>query len=576
MIFLPVVFMRTISGMLFKELALVVVFALMCSLLVALTLVPMLASRYLHLGRGETVGQGGPLARFGAWFRGIEEGYARRLEIVLRHRTVVFLVTGVLLAGAILAWPLLPVELAPQTDADEIDVDLEMAQGTNIAVVNEYLHELERIVREAAPMEDVKHVSIEIRNGDAEVELVPARGRRAHDGEHGDRRPHSRAMTAGKIPGAQIRVTAQSGLWMLRRLFGSGGGSAVQIELRGYDLALADRVAQDLKTVMEQIPEIADVNISRREGRPEQNLLIDREKIANLGLTVREVAETIQANVGGVRAGVFREGGRRVSHHRAAAARGPPDRPGPGLGFGAHARRPGAAGFGDRRRRPPPQPDHHRARRRPAGDLHHARTSLRGAALGDVINDLQGRLRSFPLPADFSLLFGGEYEEQQKAQRDFMLSIIMAVVLIYMVMAAQFERFLDPMIVMFSVPLALIGVVPTLLLTGTSLNVQSLMGIVMLIGIVVNNAIVLVDYINLKRREDGMDRARRGDRHGAPAPAAHPDDHVDHGAGHAAAGHRRRGGRRDPGRAGAGGDRRIDRLHADHPGGDSGGVHGDP
>ena len=156
-----------------------------------------------------------------------------------------------------------------------------------------------------------------------------------------------------------------------------------------------------------------------------------------------------------------------------------------------------------------------------------------------------------------------------------MLSIIMAVVLIYMVMAAQFERFLDPMIVMFSVPLALIGVVPTLLLTGTSLNVQSLMGIVMLIGIVVNNAIVLVDYINLKRREDGMAVHDAVIAIGAAAPAAHPDDHLDHGAGHAAAGHRRRGGRRDPGRAGAGGDRRVDRLHPDHPGGHSGGVHGD-
>jgi HAE1 family hydrophobic/amphiphilic exporter-1 len=128
-----------------------------------------------------------------------------------------------------------------------------------------------------------------------------------------------------------------------------------------------------------------------------------------------------------------------------------------------------------------------------------------GAALGDVIEDLQRDLREFSLPADFSLLFGGEYEEQRRARRDFTLAIIMAVVLIYMVLAAQFERFVDPLIVMVTVPLALVGVVPTLLLTGTSLNVQSLMGIVMLIGIVVNNAIVLVDYINLMRRERGLD-----------------------------------------------------------------------
>ncbi|MCB0286825.1 MAG: efflux RND transporter permease subunit, partial [Calditrichaeota bacterium] len=117
---------------------------------------------------------------------------------------------------------------------------------------------------------------------------------------------------------------------------------------------------------------------------------------------------------------------------------------------------------------------------------------------------VQERLRNVTLPGGFSLVFGGEFEEQQKAQGDFTLSILMALVLIYMVMAAQFERFLDPLIVMVAVPMAIIGVVPALLITGTSLNIQSLMGIVMLIGIVVNNAIVLVDYINLMRREQNL------------------------------------------------------------------------
>jgi HAE1 family hydrophobic/amphiphilic exporter-1 len=109
------------------------------------------------------------------------------------------------------------------------------------------------------------------------------------------------------------------------------------------------------------------------------------------------------------------------------------------------------------------------------------------------------------LPDGFAISFGGEYEEQQKAQRDFLIAVIMAFLLIYMVMAGQFERFLDPLIVMFAVPVAVVGVVPTLLITNTTFNVQSAMGLVMLIGIVVNNAIVLVDYINLLRRERNME-----------------------------------------------------------------------
>jgi HAE1 family hydrophobic/amphiphilic exporter-1 len=501
-IFLPVVFMQTISGMLFRELAMVVVFALLCSLLVALTLVPMLASRFLTVGAGGQEGRVRFLSGFGAWLGRLEDRYASWLTRVIQHRLAVFAVTGALLAGAVLLWPLLPVELAPETDADEIDVQLEMAQGTNIAVVNEYLHELEAIVREAAPMDQVEHMSIEIRPGDAEVELslVGADRRSTDSFVIAD---EIRRQVAGRIPGAEVRVRAQSGLWMLRRLFGSGSGDAVQVELRGYDLDLADQVAQDLERVLVQVDGVQDVRISRREGRPEQNLIIDREKIAELGLSVRDIAEVIQANVGGIRAGSFREGGEEfpiVVRLRPQDRLTTQDLGSASVRTAAGQVLPVSAIMDTERRRSPTGIERIDGQR-----VTYITANLEsGVALGDVIGELQERLRNVSLPADFSLLFGGEFEEQQRAQRDFTLSIIMAVVLIYMVMAAQFERFLDPLIVMVAVPLALIGVVPTLLLTGTSLNVQSLMGIVMLIGIVVNNAIVLVDYINLMRRQEGL------------------------------------------------------------------------
>jgi HAE1 family hydrophobic/amphiphilic exporter-1 len=422
---------------------------------------------------------------------------------VIHHRIIVFAIAGALLVGTLFLWPMLPVELAPQTDADEIDVELEMAQGTNIAVVNEYLHELERIVREATPMDQVKHMTIEIRPGDAEVELsLHGAGKRTMDSfVIADM---IRRRVAGTIPGAEIRVQAQSGLWMLRRLFGSGGGGAVELELRGYDLELADQVAHDLERAMERIPEIEDVRISRREGRPEQNLIIDREKIADLGLSVNRVAEVVQTNIGGSRAGMFREGGEEFP----IVVRLQPEDRLTTLDLASISVR--AAGG----QVLPVSAVAHTQRRRSPTDIErvdgqrvtYITANLEsGAALGDVIEELRAELSDFALPPDFSLLFGGEYEEQQRARRDFTMAIVMAVVLIYMVMAAQFERFIDPLIVMVAVPLAIVGVVPTLLLTGTTLNVQSLMGIVMLVGIVVNNAIVLVDYINLMRRERGLD-----------------------------------------------------------------------
>ena len=502
-IFLPVLFMQTISGMLFRELALVVVFALLCSLLVALTLVPMLSSRMLTVGATGTVGaQAVRHRRVGAWFNRVENAYAGGMQHVVRHKIVVFGLTLALLAGAIYLWPLLPVELAPQTDADEIDVELEMAQGTNIAVVNEYLHELERLVQEATPMDQVKNMTIEIRPGDAEVELALL-GADERDTDSYLIADEIRRRVQGRIPGADIRVRAQSGLWMLRRLFGSGDGSAVQLELRGYDLELADRIAKDIVQVMQGIPEVADARVSRREGRPEQNLIIDRDKVANLGMSVREIAEIVQTNVGGGRASVFREGGEEFPitvRLQAEDRLTTQDLANVSVRSANGQTMPVSSVVETERRRSPTDIDRVDGQR-----VTYITANLEsGAALGNVIEDLRGRLRDMTLPSGFSILYGGEYEERQEARRDFLLSIAMAVILIYMVMAAQFERFLDPLIVMLSVPMALVGVVPTLLLTGTSLNVQSLMGIVMLIGIVVNNAIVLVDYINLMRREQEL------------------------------------------------------------------------
>jgi len=127
-----------------------------------------------------------------------------------------------------------------------------------------------------------------------------------------------------------------------------------------------------------------------------------------------------------------------------------------------------------------------------------------GVALGDAVERIRADLAGLQVPPGLAMLFGGQYREQQAARRDFLVAIAMALVLVYMLMAAQFERFVDPLIVMVSVPMSLIGVVPVLLLTGTTLNIQSVMGLVMLIGIVVNNAIVLVDAVNLLLREYGM------------------------------------------------------------------------
>ena len=497
-IFLPVVFMQTLTGTMFQELALVVVFALVCSLLVALTLVPMLASKFMSI-RPDSELTEKDKGRFQIFFSKVEDKYSGFLKTAIRNKYAVFGITVVLIAGAVYGARFIDTELAPQTEADEIRIDFYMADGMNIAVANRYLDELVDKVTSIAPMDQVKYISTDVRHGRAQVDLnlVDVADRNISSYDLADQ---IRNQIEGTIPGGFFRVQAQSGLWILRRIFGSGGDEAVQVQLRGYDLDIANELSEEIRRRMERIPEVRGVRSDREEGRPEQNIIFDREKIAELGLSAREVAQAVQANVGGVRAGVYRDGGdefpitvRLQEQDRMST-----------LDIENVSVR-----SADGRTVPISTVIDQQASRGPVtiNRINGQRVTFitanleSGVPLGQAVQRIQAELSDINMPQGFSIVYSGEYEEQQRAQTDFIISILMALILIYMVMAAQFERFLDPLIVMFAVPVAVVGIIPTMLITNTTFNMQSIMGVIMLVGIVVNNAIVLVDYINLMRRD---------------------------------------------------------------------------
>ncbi|MDZ7758227.1 efflux RND transporter permease subunit [Rhodohalobacter sp.] len=500
-IFLPVVFMQTITGTLFQELAIVVVFALACSLLVALTLVPMLASKFMTI-KPDSELTDKDKGWFQKKFERFEDRYSEFLKTAIQRRYLVFTISALLVGGSFYALKFVDTELAPETEADEISIDFYMADGMNIAVADDYLDELVEKVKEIAPMDQVEYVSTEVRNGRAEVELklLDASERTISSYDMAD---DIRDQIEGSIPGGSFRVQAQTGLWILRRIFGSGGDEAIQLQLRGHDVEIANELAEQIRYRMEEIPEVRDVRSDREDRRPEQNIVFDRERISALGLTGREVAQAIQANVGGVRAGVYREGGdefditvRLQESDRMSTL----DLSNISVRTASGEIIPVSTVIDQEAGEGPESINRINGQR-----VTYITANLEaGIPLGNAVEKIQASLSDLQLPMGFSIVYGGEYEEQQKAQTDFIISILMALVLIYMVMAAQFERFLDPLIVMFSVPVAVVGVVPTLLLTGTTLNMQSIMGVIMLIGIVVNNAIVLVDYINLMRRDRKM------------------------------------------------------------------------
>jgi len=496
-IFLPVVFMQTLTGAMFKQLALVVAFSLMCSLLAAMTLVPMLASRFLteHHEPKREDGKKGAMER-------AYEYYGRVVGWALDHRGIVIGGTVVLLVLSLIGSRGISYELAPQTQPDTIVINMRMAEGTNITVLYSYLIELNRLIKRELPESDVLHYASEVRNGQAQIEVsLVEQSERTQDAMA--LADHIRRQIEGKIPGGEIRVRTQSGLQILNRIFGSSGDDQVQVELRGFDLEAARSLAQQMRQRIQALPGIVGVNVSQADGRPEQSLRFDRRRMAELGITVAQVSDAIQTSISGRAAAVFREGG---DEYDITVRFRPEDRLNSQDIENVSVRSadgqviPVSSLIDAAFSRGPTEIQRINGQR-----VTYITASLeRGVALGDAMKMIQDDLANMPLPEGFTIVMGGQYEEQLKAQQDFIMAITMAIMLVYMVMAAQFERFLDPLVVMFSVPLAFIGVVPTLLLTNTSMNMQSMMGVMMLIGLVTKNAILLVDFVNVLRREEGL------------------------------------------------------------------------
>ena len=506
-VFLPIVFMEGVSGVMYKQLAVVVAFALFASLAVALTLIPVLSARLLRAGDAHPMRTRlQPLYdRSERALSAMETRYRTGLEWALGHRRLVVLGTLALFALSLVLVPFIGSELMPKTDEGEVRVDAEMAVGTRLELMDRTFLEIERIVRAEVP--EAESMLTDIGGGGWHASGSHTGNVRIALVDPGERDRSSIEIAEdlrGKLahlPGVTIRSREGSGLFLMRIAFG-GGQEALEAEIRGHDLEQGFALAARVKQALEGISGVSDARLGRDPGRAERVMRIDREKIARLGLSMQQVASVIETNVAGSRATVLRRAGReydifvrldepdrqvlpdveQVSLVTASGEAVP-------LGTVVDVRFAKGPVIIDRK-------DQER--------VISVFANVADRDLGSVAADAREALRAIEIPEGFAVTFGGEYEEQQKAQLALLVTLLLAVVLVYMVMAAQFENLLDPFVVMFSIPMASIGVVLTLFLTGTTFNIQSYIGMVMLAGIVVNNAIVLVDYTNLMRRQQAL------------------------------------------------------------------------
>ena len=500
-VFVPVVFMGGYSAQQFQQLAYVVSFSLLCSLMVGLTVVPVLCSKLLRAKNAKKLGSAGSL------MNALGESYGRTVAWALDHRLIVSGSAVALFAASMWMAPLIGVELEPQVDEGQIDVNVELEAGTNAQATKAVIDEMYSIVRREVPEIDsvmteagqnspFRGISTHV--GELRITLVPPSERDRNAQEIAN---HIRPMLMSVVPGSLVRTRVSGGSFGRRRGGDSGAGDRLSIEVRGHDPDTANALALQLRDVLMGIEGVAEAQISKQPGMPEMVVRIDRLKAASLGMTVEEVADTLETAVGGRRTSFFREEGdeydivvRLREEDRLAISQVgdiPIQTPGGRLVHADEVVRLS-------RQEGPVQIDRLDQER-----IIYVTGTIADRDFGSIVTDLQAAMDEIPRPTGYEFRMGGEYEDQVEAFNDLLFASILAFVLVYMVMAAQFESLRDPFIIIFSIPLAAIGVVTMLVLTETTFSMQGFLGIIILVGIVVNNAIVLVDYCNQLRRDHG-------------------------------------------------------------------------
>ncbi|MDR1922218.1 MAG: efflux RND transporter permease subunit, partial [Candidatus Adiutrix sp.] len=512
-VFMPMIFLDGMAGVMFRPFSWTITFALVSSLAVALTLAPMLAGRFLDdrsSVRPDPAAGGPAKARFGQprygrrYFKRVELTYIRWLGKALAKPATVVLLASVALGLSCLMILGLGTEFMPRTDESAFRVSLTMEVGTRVEKTSEVMKLIEAVVDEETP--EIQATSTSVGGGggfgssggshsaELRVRLKPISERDRSVFEIMDA---LRGKLTG-LPGAVVRLRADSSFFSP----GGAGGDKIQIELRGNDLAESSRLSNMMKKLVEGVPGITDVQLSNEDASPEELIVIDRNRAADAYLSVSRVAALIKTALGGSTAGNYREDGKEYSivvqlkdgdklsieelmNMTVTNSRGEQ------VILGNVARAvPGSGPLNITRK--------NQAR------IVTVSADYTGRAMGDVISDINEALRTIPMPQEFSYSYTGEAKEQAEAFQDLLQVLILSVFLVYMVMACQFEQVKGPLVVMTSVPFAAIGVILSHFLTNTTFNINSFIGVIMLTGIVVNNAIILIDHANLLRRRDGL------------------------------------------------------------------------
>ena len=502
-VFVPVLFVPNITGQLFKDMVLTISYSLAVSLLVAVTLVPMMSTRVLKL---DATPKPGRLTRMkdtvARWLVKLSDNYSKALHWSIYHKKTVLISVTVAFVLSLVVAAFMGGEFMPKTDQAMIYAIMESPSGTPIEQTRMYAYQLEDIIRESVGKDEFEQLSIFYgqREGLAAfgvtsstielmVKLTPREKRTATQFEIQDRM----RKRFDQLPGISYIFQENASFTTERD---------IEVQVIGFDHNGAKAIANELKAKMEKVKGLVDISLNTKEETAELQVHLNKDLLNHYGLSTMQVAGNISTAIQGRVASQYHDKGdehdiyvqfakeyrnKKESLEQIELA----------LPTGGRVRLKDVATITEEQSIPT-------IFRENQNRFVSVGCGLSGIDLSAAVTAINQIIADTPIPSEYQVVIGGTAEDQQEAFFYLGLAFLAAVLLVYMIMASQFESLVDPLIIMFTVPLSIIGVVMFLAMTGTSFSVMALVGIVMLVGIAVNNGIVLVDFINQQRRH-GME-----------------------------------------------------------------------
>ncbi|MFC0013787.1 MULTISPECIES: efflux RND transporter permease subunit [Allobacillus] len=497
-VFLPIIFVEGIASEIFAPLALTVAFALIASLIASITLIPMLSSKLLS----KAMQNNGRRYWFDRLMDKVIAIYQKMLRGVLRFRKTSILGTLVIIVATLFLIPQLGAAFIPEADQGQIEISVETPTGTTLSATREVVEKVNNIIDKDSDLVESNYLSVGSEGqggpmgggsnvGSYMIQLIPS-GERDETTEDVMKRWNDQVED---IPGAEINVAVMGA--------GISAGSPIQIQMTGPDFDTLKRLADETVAEISEVEGVHNAGTSADEGRPEMQINIDRNKAAELGMTYDQVMGQVSMQLNGRVATQFRTEGQELD----VRVMTPEEQRSTiedvenlliQTPAGAMVSLSSIASI-DQEIGPASLTRQNQQRTITVS------SEILDRDLASVTSDVESKLANMHLPEGYDYSIGGEAEDMAEAFGDLALALVFSIFLVYAVMAVQFENFLHPFVIMFALPTTIVGVILGLFVTGLPFSIPAFIGVIMLAGIVVNNAIVLVDYINILR-EKGQER----------------------------------------------------------------------